>query len=73
MIIEIKPCPFCDYADVEVCEVEPGRYAIDCPDCECIGPFSDSVEGAIEKWNAPHNKDFNMDRLVREAREGFPS
>lgn len=70
MSIAILPCPFCDYADVEICEVEPGRVAIDCPDCECIGPFADSVEEAAAKWNRPHEKDFKMDRLVREARDG---
>jgi len=52
--IAILPCPFCGHHDVEICEVEPGRIAIDCPECECIGPFADSVEQAAELWNAPH-------------------
>lgn len=69
MSIDIKPCPFCDHADVEICEVQPGTIAIDCPECECIGPFASTVEAAVEKWNRPHERDFKMDRLVREARE----
>lgn len=48
-----KPCPFCGHDDIEINEIEPGRCAIDCPECECIGPFSDSVKGAIEAWNKP--------------------
>lgn len=49
----IKPCPFCSHVDVEICEVEPGRIAIDCPECECIGPFADTVEEAVDLWNVP--------------------
>lgn len=55
---EIHNCPFCGYGQVELDEIEPGRYAINCPDCECIGPFSDAslshdqaVKSAIGKWN----------------------
>jgi hypothetical protein len=44
-------CPFCDEFDVEYCEVEPGTFAIDCPSCQCIGPFSDTAEGAVIAWN----------------------
>jgi hypothetical protein len=49
----IKNCPFCDHDDVEVNEIEPGRFAIDCPECECIGPFCDSTDDAIRAWNTP--------------------
>ena len=52
----ILPCPFCGFIDVEICEVEPGRIAIDCPECECIGPFADSVDEAAELWNIPTEK-----------------
>ena len=55
-MIAILPCPFCSWSDVEVCEVEPGRVAIDCPECECIGPFADTPEKAAELWNAPQLK-----------------
>jgi hypothetical protein len=51
--VAIRNCPFCDHADVEVNEIEPGRFAIDCPDCECIGPFADTVDLAIRLWNTP--------------------
>ena len=51
--INIKHCPFCDHADVEVNEIEPGRFAIDCPECECIGPFADDLDTAIRLWNVP--------------------
>lgn len=71
MTITVMPCPFCDFDDVEISEIEPGRYAVDCPDCQAIGPFADDVEGAIRCWNIPHGRDFNMDRLVREAKAGY--
>lgn len=51
--IVILPCPFCTWHDVEVCEVEPGRIAIDCPECQAIGPFADTTEKAVDLWNAP--------------------
>jgi Lar family restriction alleviation protein len=57
----IKPCPFCGHEDVEICEVEPGTIAIDCPECQAIGPFGDTVEAAIDMWNIP--------ALVAEAHE----
>lgn len=52
-MIDILPCPFCGHDDVEICEVEPGRIAIDCPECQCIGPFADALEDAAALWNAP--------------------
>lgn len=68
----INSCPFCDYEDVEIDEVDMGCYAVCCPECECIGPVSrQSVEEAISKWNASHDKSLKMDRLVREARDGL--
>lgn len=66
--MNIMPCPFCDNEDVEVCEVELGTFAIDCPECQCLGPFADDIETAILRWNAPHDRDYKMDRLVREAK-----
>mgnify|MGYP000852741110 FL=1 len=27
----INPCPFCGHDDVEIDEVRPGEYAVDCP------------------------------------------
>lgn len=56
--VEVKPCPFCGFKDVEIGEVDLGCYAVDCPECECIGPIvrtSDGdligMESAIEEWN----------------------
>lgn len=49
---KILPCPFCGFDDVELCEVDLGCFAVDCPDCECIGPISrDSMGVAIAEWN----------------------
>jgi hypothetical protein len=69
MKIEIHACPFCDHDDVEVDEVSPGRYAICCPECGCVGPVCDDVSAAVEAWNRPHGRDFSLERAVREARE----
>lgn len=65
----IMPCPFCDFADVQIDEVYANGYAICCPECEAIGPISRvSIENAIDLWNRPHECDFKMDRLVQEAK-----
>jgi hypothetical protein len=68
--IVVMPCPFCDFDDPEVCEVEPGTFAIDCPNCQCIGPYADDIENAVRCWNIPHDRDYKMDRLVQEAKVG---
>lgn len=60
MTIDIKPCPFCDFVDVEICEIQPGTIAIDCPECEAIGPFAETVEAAAAKWNRPHEREDNV-------------
>ena len=52
MTITVSNCPFCNYDDVEIEEVDLGCYAVCCPECECIGPINhDSTEKAIEQWN----------------------
>jgi hypothetical protein len=66
--IDVFPCPFCGHDDVQIGEVSPGRFAVDCPECECVGPQGDTVEQAVAKWCAPHDKDLKLERLVREAR-----
>lgn len=48
---EILPCPFCGHSDLKIGEPEPNRLAVDCPECECIGPFAVSVTDAITAWN----------------------
>ena len=50
--MNVNPCPFCLHDDVEIDEIAPGRFAVTCPECECIGPVSEvSAEGAIMAWN----------------------
>lgn len=62
--MSVLPCPFCDHDDVEYCEVDPGTFAIDCPECQCIGPFAPTPELAAARWNAAHDNDLKMDRRV---------
>jgi len=58
MSIHVSGCPFCDYDDVEITEVSPGEFAVDCPDCRCIGPILGEPMEAIAKWNdAPRRAD----------------
>jgi Lar family restriction alleviation protein len=48
----IEDCPFCGHDDVEIDEIAPARFAVTCPECQCIGPVSEvSAEGAILQWN----------------------
>lgn len=49
--MKINPCPFCGHVDVEWGGPVLGTYAIDCPECQCIGPFADSPEEAAQKWS----------------------
>ena len=56
----INPCPFCNYDDVEIDEVRPGEYAIDCPECECIGPIKPEIMEAIKCWNLAIPFDFSL-------------
>lgn len=49
--IQINACPFCGHDDVEIGEVSPSEFAVDCPDCRCIGPISGDIKGAIDAWN----------------------
>lgn len=47
----INPCPFCGYDGVEIDEVAITEYAVDCPECRCIGPICGTVMEAISYWN----------------------
>ena len=50
--ITVFPCPFCGHDDVEIDEIAPKTYAVDCPACGCIGPTSTCTpEDAIAAWN----------------------
>ncbi len=49
--IHIKPCVFCGFDDVTIDEVRIGGYAVDCPECEAIGPIKPTTMEAISFWN----------------------
>lgn len=49
--IFIDRCPFCGFDDVQIGEVRPGEFAVDCPECEAIGPIKPSEMEAISYWN----------------------
>jgi hypothetical protein len=53
MSLTVNPCPFCGNDDVQFCEVEPGLIAVDCPECQCIGPFAETSDEAAQMWNKP--------------------
>lgn len=50
-MITILDCPFCGHTDVEICECSTGEYAVDCPECRCIGPVCETIMIAIDEWN----------------------
>jgi len=51
----LKPCPFCGSNCVNDTTPptgeEDGTFTWVCPDCICIGPISNSVQGATDEWN----------------------
>lgn len=47
MSITVNDCPFCGHADVEIDEVSTYEFAVECPECRCIGPICGSVLGVI--------------------------
>ena len=55
---ELKPCPFCGSTMESFAGMIPSSFAkgdgpvfaVDC-DCQSIGPFRSSMEGAISAWN----------------------
>lgn len=54
---EILSCPFCgsSYVELSVSSMEP---AIECQDCQAIGPECETEAQAAEKWNdraMPHS------------------
>ena len=60
----INSCPFCGAEDVEIDEVRPGEYAVDCPECECIGPIKPEVMSAIKAWNGAPQQQYNRKLLA---------
>ncbi len=59
MSVIIHDCPFCGHADVEIDEVGPAEFAIDCGECRAIGPICGDIMSAIAAWNAAprHHKE----------------
>lgn len=51
MSITVNDCPFCGQADVEIYEVSTYEFAVECPECRCIGPITYDVMSAIAAWN----------------------
>lgn len=49
--IFIDRCPFCGFDDVQIDEVRPGEFSVDCPECEAMGPVKPSEMEAISYWN----------------------
>ena len=51
MMQQLKPCPFCESKEVELCHTKP--YWVQClnPDCGMEGPWDLGKSGAVEKWN----------------------
>jgi len=49
--IFIDRCPFCGFDDVQIGEVRPGEFSVDCPECEAMGPVKPSEMEAISYWN----------------------
>ncbi len=53
-MIQILPCPFCGHEDVEIGEIGLGEFAVDCPECQAIGPITDNIMSAIHDFNRRH-------------------
>lgn len=47
----LKQCPFCQSNNVSVLDDGFSRYSVECSDCMCSGPPSDTEEEAIRRWN----------------------
>lgn len=67
-MITVNSCPFCGDDQVEIDEVRPGEYAVDCLECEAIGPIKPEIMEAIKAWNGSPQKAVNRP-LVEAAKE----
>lgn len=65
---ELKACPFCGNANVQISPYDGGKTAI-CMDCLCRTPTysgDDALEKSITAWNrrsAPENKPLTLEEL----------
>lgn len=48
---DLKPCPFCGGADLELEEIDEGYYVVACETCDAFGPMGEGEQGAMENWN----------------------
>ena len=60
----INHCPFCGHDDVEIDEIDLGRFAVGCPECECIGPIFPQVMDAIRAWNGSVDRTPPADNVI---------
>jgi len=63
--IKLKPCPFCGSTDLKAYDcfgqTHPKRksmlWIVDCMNCDCMGPLSETKKGVIKLWNTrKHNE-----------------
>ena len=49
----MNSCPFCgsDPDGNDLGEISPGKFAVSCPECECMGPIAPDPQTAIDAWN----------------------
>lgn len=65
---ELKPCPFCGSTDIDILAYEEEyhtRRVANCINCGASGSVSDSVEEAIESWNARPIENVKDKEIVR--------
>lgn len=47
-MITVDICPFCGHHDIEITEAGSYEYAVDCPECQHIGPL-------LQRHHASHH------------------
>lgn len=49
---DLLPCPFCGgVAEVGFCKASDGTVAVECPECQALGPFRRVEAAAAHEWN----------------------
>lgn len=65
MLLQAKPCPFCEGKDLKFSDIGFGHQAIKCKRCYCYGaqyPSRDK-QNALEAWNRRSKSEWNSDEL----------
>jgi len=52
MTLIVHDCPFCNASNVEIDERAPEEFAVECCECNALGPTTGDVMSAIAAWNA---------------------